>query len=450
MRGKIQRSMVLVITIMLLISYAVATLAVYRQTLRIVEDEIKQEADYICAAIEISGDHYLAEMDYVRKSTRVTLISKDGTVLYDSMDEELSFDDHSTRPEVEQAIRTGSGEDFRRSASYGTEMFYYANRMSDGNILRVSKSIASAYQMALEILPVMIGMAAVMLVFAWFLSGWQARKLVKPINALDLEQPLQNSVYEELTPLLRRIDQQNREKDAIALMRKEFSANVSHELKTPLTSVSGYAELLKEGLVREEDVPAFADHIYKEAQRLIRLVEDIIRLSRLDEQKIETEKEIVDLLTLAQETAVMLEPEARKAQIRLSVEGSSLPVLGIRHVLEEILFNICENAIKYNRPGGSVEILVAPEKGAPSVTVTDTGIGISPEDQERIFERFYRVDKSHSRKSGGTGLGLSIVKHGALVHDASIEVDSSPGSGTTMRILFPPAGDAPPAPQYPG
>lgn len=438
MRRRIQRSMILMISIMLLISYAVATVAVYVQTLRVVEDEIRQEADYICAAIEISGESYLREMDYVSRSTRVTLISPSGKVLYDARNDAISFDSHSDRPEVRAALADGAGDAFRWSESYHTQMFYQALRLSDGNILRVSKSVDSAYDMALKILPVMIVMALVMLAFAWRLSGWQAKRLVHPINTLDLERPLDNEVYEELSPLLERIDRQNRAKDAVALMRKEFSANVSHELRTPLTSVFGYAELLKDGLVRQEDIPKFAGHIYHEAQRLIRLVEDIMRLSRLDEhQEIQDRRERVDLYEIALEVADHLRQPAEQARIGLHVEGQRVYVNGIRHILEELLFNICENAIKYNHENGSVLVRTFMENDCPVIAVSDTGIGIPAEEQERIFERFYRVDKSHSKATGGTGLGLSIAKHGAMIHDAVIHVDSVPGKGTTMRIEFP-------------
>jgi len=437
MRGRIQRSMILMITVMLIISYGVATLALYFQTVRIVEDEIRQEADYICAAIEISGENYLREMDYVRKSTRVTLISPTGEILYDSMDREMSFENHADRPEVRKALAEGTGEDFRRSESYHTEMFYQAVRMSDGNVLRVSKSIDSAYDIALKIFPVMVIMAVLMLIFTWRLSYWQAKRLVHPINTLNLEKPLENDVYEELSPLLQRIDRQNRAKDMIALMRKEFSANVSHELRTPLTSVSGYAELLKDGMVRQEDIPKFAEHMYDEAQRLIRLVEDIMRLSRLDENPEPfNERERTDLYEVSCKTVEHLRHEAEQYHVKVSVGGETVFVDGVRHILEELLFNICENAIKYNHEGGSVYVWVGRVNSFPVVRVADTGIGIPEEEQERIFERFYRVDKSHSRQTGGTGLGLSIAKHGAMIHGAKIQVESMPGKGTTMSIRF--------------
>ena len=243
-------------------------------------------------------------------------------------------------------------------------------------------------------------------------------------------------MYEELTPLLMSIDRQNKEKDAIANMRKEFSANVSHELKTPLTSISGYAEIMKDGLVKPEDMKKFSERIYNEASRLITLVEDIIKLSRLDEGKVELEKVEVDLYQLAREVCSRLAPQANARDIRIEVTGESVVYRGIRQILDEMVYNICENAIKYNKDGGTLSVWVGSTLKGKKIIVTDTGIGIPADQQERIFERFYRVDKSHSKESGGTGLGLSIVKHGAMIHDADIRVESEVGKGTRMELTF--------------
>ena len=436
MRQKIQRSMTLVITTTLLVTFALLTIVVYRQNVRTMEEEIKQEADYICTAIEISGTGYLGEMDDVRRSTRVTWIDQDGTVLYDSGDGQEEMGNHADRPEVQAALESGEGQDIRRSDTVKQEMFYYAKRLSDGTVLRVSKTIASTFGSAMQILPVLAGIAALMILFAWLLSKWQVSKLIEPINKLDLEHPLENDVYEELTPLLESMDKQNKEKEAIANMRKEFSANVSHELKTPLTSISGYAEIMMNGLVKPEDVRGFSERIYNEASRLIVLIEDIIRLSKLDEGGVEVEKEEVDLYALTREVCSRLAHKAEKHSVHVEVSGEPVSVMGIRQVLNEMIYNICENAIKYNKLGGKVDVWVGRTLKGVKVIVTDTGIGIPEDQQERIFERFYRVDKSHSKETGGTGLGLSIVKHGALLHNATIHVDSSLGKGTRMELTF--------------
>ncbi len=436
MRRKIQRSMILVIAATLLVSMALLTFVVYRQNVGLMEEEARQEAGYICAAIEASGSAYLEEMDAQQEETRVTWIGSDGDVLYDSSEGQEDMENHADRPEVREAFQSGAGQDIRESDTLGRQMFYYAQRLSDGSVLRVSKTISSALGSALQILPGMAVIAVLMVGLAWMLSKWQVSKLIEPINKLDLEHPLENDVYEELTPLLESMDKQNKEKEAIANMRKEFSANVSHELKTPLTSISGYAEIMMNGLVRPEDVRGFSERIYNEASRLIVLIEDIIRLSKLDEGGGEVEKEEVDLYALTREVCSRLAHKAEKHSVHVEVSGEPVSILGIRQVLNEMIYNICENAIKYNKPGGKVDVWVGSTLKGVKVIVTDTGIGIPEDQQERIFERFYRVDKSHSKETGGTGLGLSIVKHGAILHNASIHVDSSLGKGTRMELTF--------------
>lgn len=437
LRNKIQKSMILVIVTTLLIAYAMTTVVVYRQNVSVMEREIRQEAQYIKAAIRDAGEGYLDEAASVQKETRLTLIGQDGQVLYDSEHtDEATLENHKNRPEVRQAVNLGEGQDVRRSDTLEQEMFYYALRLDDGTILRVARSMDSVLRTALEVLPGMTIIAGIMLAFALALSRWQVRRLIRPINELKLDDPLENEIYEEITPLLRRIDEQNKEKDAIANMRKEFSANVSHELKTPLTSISGYAEIMKNGMVRPEDMKKFSERIYNEASRLITLVEDIIKLSKLDEGEIEVEKEDVDLYEMTREIVSRLAPQAQARKVRVEVTGESVIYHGIRQVLDEMIYNICENAIKYNKEGGSLSVWVGATLQGKKVIVTDTGIGIPKDQQERIFERFYRVDKSHSKETGGTGLGLSIVKHGAMIHDAQIHVESEVGKGTKMEITF--------------
>ena len=437
LRNKIQKSMILVIVTTLLIAYAMTTVVVYRQNVGVMEREIRQEAQYIRAALRDAGEGYLDEAASVQKETRLTLIGQDGQVLYDSEHtDEATLENHKNRPEVRQAVNLGEGQDVRRSDTLEQEMFYYALRLDDGTILRVARSMDSVLRTALEVLPGMTIIAGIMLAFALALSRWQVRRLIRPINELKLDDPLENEIYEEITPLLRRIDEQNKEKDAIANMRKEFSANVSHELKTPLTSISGYAEIMKNGMVRPEDMKKFSERIYNEASRLITLVEDIIKLSKLDEGEIEVEKEDVDLYEMTREIVSRLAPQAQARKVRVEVTGESVIYHGIRQVLDEMIYNICENAIKYNKEGGSLSVWVGSTLKGKKVIVTDTGIGIPKDQQERIFERFYRVDKSHSKETGGTGLGLSIVKHGAMIHDAQIHVESEVGKGTKMEITF--------------
>ena len=437
MRKRIQRSMMLILAVTLLLFYAIMSVILYNRNLELLKREVKQEAEYICTAVNISGSGYLEKLSQVDEGTRVTQIDDSGNVLYDSSSEEEDMENHGARQEVKEALTSGTGESVRMSNTLGRELYYYAVLLDNGTVLRVAKSMDNLAMTALNVFPVIGGLAVLMIAFALFLAKWQTKKLIRPINELDLEHPLENTLYEELTPLLVAMDKQNKEKEAVSNMRKEFSANVSHELKTPLTSISGYAEIMKNGMVRPADIPVFSERIYKEARRLITLVEDIIKLSKLDEESVELEKEEVDLYELTREIVSRLSPQVSQKHIRMEVTGESVECYGIRQILDEMVYNVCENAIKYNNEGGRVSVWVGNTLEGPKVSVSDTGIGIPKEHQERIFERFYRVDKSHSKERGGTGLGLSIVKHGALLHGAKVSVDSVPGKGTRIEMLFP-------------
>lgn len=436
MRNKIQKSMLLVIFVTLLTSFSILMTVFYFVNLNGMKEEVKQETIYIKTAIGISGTKYLEEMDNAHVETRLTLISDEGEVLYDSREDEYTFQNHKARQEVRDAFQYGEGDALRQSATVGKPTYYYAVLLDDGMVLRASKTLDSLIPTIIDVLPLMIVLSGAMMVLAYFLSKWQTKRLIQPINELDLENPLENEVYEELTPLLVNIDQQNKAKEQIANMRKEFSANVSHELKTPLTSISGYAEIMKSGIAKPEDMARFSEKIYLEANRMITLIEDIIKLSKLDEKNIAAEKEEVDLYELCRETCNRLAFQAEKKKVRLEITGEKVVYQGVRHILDEMIYNICENAVKYNKDGGSVKIWVGKTLRGPKIIVADTGIGIPSDEQERIFERFYRVDKSHSKETGGTGLGLSIVKHGAIYHNAEIKVESELGKGTKMEILF--------------
>ena len=436
MRSKIQRSMILVLCITLAISYLLLTVAVYNQTFQNLQAEVEQEARYIKEAIDISGTDYLEAMDNVQQNTRVTVITPEGNVVYDTKDDELTLANHKNRIEVKAALLHGEGRDVRVSDTIKERSIYYALLLKDGNVLRVSRTVDNVLPMFIQVLPYITVIAVVMICFAIILARWQTSRLIRPINELDLNEPLKNEIYEEFKPLLERIDKQNKEKDAAAQMRKEFSANVSHELKTPLTSISGYAEIMKSGLVKPEDMPKFSERIYDEACRLITLVEDIIKLSKLDEERVEIEKEDVDLYELAMDVCSRLSLPAERKGVQIKVHGESVICHGVRPVLQEMIYNICANGIKYNKDGGKLDVWVGNTLSGKKVIVRDSGIGIPKEDLDRIFERFYRVDKSHSKQSGGTGLGLSIVKHGAMLHQAEVHVESELGKGTKMELIF--------------
>ena len=489
------------------------------------EHQLGDELRIAAAAVEANGSTYLEKIKSDR--FRVTWIASDGTVLYDTQADAAQMENHLEREEVREALETGTGSSSRYSATLLQKTVYSASRLTDGTVLRLSASRATMGALLLGAFQPILLVVIVLLVLSSLLASRLAKRIVEPLNALDLEHPLENDAYEELSPLLRRItagmneglvlldekgavlninpaaqtlfgvtgacvgqdfltvdrehsmslalrtamtdghsevraerggreyqfDLSRIESDgkvvgAVLLAfdmtaqafaersRREFTANVSHELKTPLQGIIGSAELLENGMVKPEDMPRFVGHIRAEAQRLVTLIGDIIRLSELDEGG-ELPTETVDLLPLAQEAAENLRAAAEAKGVTVTVSGENAPVTGVRRLLYEIVYNLCDNAIKYNADGGSVDVRVGAEGGSACLTVRDTGIGIPPEHQSRIFERFYRVDKSHSKASGGTGLGLSIVKHAVAYHHGTIALKSEVGKGTEITVRFP-------------
>ena len=436
MRKKILNHTCLLIVFSVLLTFLAAGLVMYGKYNEDLKESVRDSTKYIQDGVEKMGNSYLDEALGQATSARITLLDPKGNVLFDSLEDSAELENHSNRPEFIQAEKSGYAESLRYSETLSKQNFYCAVKLADGDILRVGRTTDSVFSTMLSSSLLLGGLLIVILAVAFVLVRRQTRDLIEPINTLDLEEPLENEVYEELTPLLESIDKQNKEKEAIANMRKEFSANVSHELKTPLTSISGYAEIMKSGIVKPEDMPRFSEKIYNEARRLITLVEDIIKLSHLDEGKVELEKEDIDLYELTREIISRLAPQASAKKVHMELTGESVIYNGVRQILDEMVYNICENAIKYNKEGGEIRIWVGNTLNGKKIIVTDTGIGIPEDQKERIFERFYRVDKSHSREIGGTGLGLSIVKHGAILHNAKIHVDSELGKGTRMELTF--------------
>ena len=435
-KKKIQQSMTVILTVTLVLAYVILSVILYNRNMNLLQTEVKQEAAYIREAINLSDSDYMKQMDNVVESTRVTQIKADGTVLYDSRRDADILKNHGNRKEVREALSKGEGADVRKSETVGKDMYYYALLLNDGTVLRVSKSIDNLASTAVSLMPVMGILAVLTILFAFALARWQTNRLIKPINELDLERPLDSDIYEELSPLLEAMDRQNREKEAVANMRKEFSANVSHELKTPLTSISGYAELIETGMASEQDTVRFAHGIHNSANRLLTLINDIIRLSELDGTEGEADTELLDLHEMAQNCVEMLSMSAEKHNVTIALSGTECYVTANRQMMEELLYNLCDNAIRYNNPGGSVDVQTYARDGHTYLIVKDTGIGISKEHQERIFERFYRVDKSRSKSTGGTGLGLAIVKHIIAKSHANLELESEPGKGTTIKVVF--------------
>ena len=559
MTKRIFRSILAASAAVLLASLVIVMGCLYNYFGTVQENQLKDELRLAAYAVEESGQDYLEKLtlrDYRYTWTpdyRLTWIAPDGTVLFDTVDPAGQMDNHADRIEIREAFAAGESRSVRYSATLTQRTLYYARLLNNATVLRISVSQATLPVLLLAMLQpiLLVGLLAILLSAA--LAGWMAKRIVRPLNSLDLENPLENDAYEELAPLLRRIHQQRRQisdqvrnlqektdefeqitghmKEGLVLLdnggtilsinpaaqrifgvepschgqrfltvdkdhslylaiqtaledghseiraerndrefqfdvsgiesdglvigaallafdvteqaaaersRREFTANVSHELKTPLQSILGSAELLKNGLVRPEDVSRFAELIHTEAARLVALVDDIIHLSRLDEGAAPP-KEPVDLLETAERAAAALRDGAAKKRVQISVAGEHIQIDGVPSFLYEMIYNLCDNAVKYNVEGGRVDISVSGGKQGVAVTVADTGIGIPAEYQDRIFERFFRVDKSRSKASGGTGLGLSIVKHIAQYHHAAIELRSDTG-GSTISVVFPPRG----------
>lgn len=444
MKKKILTHTSVMIILTVLLTFIAASFVMYDKFDTIMKDGVKDEAEYIKVGMEETGDAYLSEKVGNATDTRITLTDAEGNVLYDSEADAKKLPNHSDRPEFVQAMNEGQGEVVRYSETLSQQTFYYAVKLNDGEILRLAKTTDSVFHTLFTSFAVLGILMLVIILVEFVLAKQQTKQLIEPINNLDLEHPLENVCYDELKPLLLRVDQQNKQIAAqleelkqTEAVRREFSANVSHELKTPLMSISGYAELMMNGMVRPENIKDFSGRIYKEANRLGNLVADIIQLSRLDEQQdTNVAMENVNLDELAEDVVNNLMDHARKKDIRLEYYGKSVEILGVRHVLYEMFYNIADNAVRYTNPGGHIRIYVGRKGDRPYYMVEDNGIGIPKSEQKRIFERFYRVDKSHSRQTGGTGLGLSIVKHGAMLHHAQINVDSDLGKGTKMELLF--------------
>ena len=549
MTRKIFSSTMLVAGIVLLAAAVIIIGVLYEYFGGVQTNELRGELGLAAVAVEADGTDYLEKL--TAESCRLTWIAPDGTVIYDTRRDAESLENHAAREEVAEALTTGYGDSTRYSATLLQKTIYSARRLSDGSVLRISVSRQTAAVLALGIIQPILVVLLAALILSGVLARRVSRRIVEPLNTLDLDHPLKNDVYEELTPLLKRINAQHQEieaqmrelrrrtdeftqvtgsmKEGLVLLdergtvlsinaaarelfgaaedcvgadfltvershdmsaavekaresghselrmprggreyqfdisriesggetvgtvilafditeqeyaernRREFTANVSHELKTPLQGIIGSAELIENGMVKPEDVPRFVGHIHTEAARLVTLIGDIIRLSQLDEGD-EMPKERFDILAEAKSAVDSLAPAAAARNIMLSAEGESAEINGVRRLVYEIIYNLADNAIKYNKDGGSVRVTVEKCGGDAVLTVADTGIGIAPEHQSRIFERFYRVDKSHSKASGGTGLGLSIVKHAAAYHHAKIELESAEGEGTTIRVIFP-------------
>lgn len=550
MKNKIFRALVALAAMAVLVASGLITFLVSQDYFNETKKELAQEARYISMGLESGGNDFLNKIAAENGSNvRITLIDKDGIVLFDNQAEAKTLENHAMRQEIMEAVAVGAGEAERFSDTLDKTTYYYAVRLEDGKILRLARTIDSIYKSVLQMLPIMGGIVIVVAFLASIVARRVTFNLIKPLDQVNLDEPLDNETYDELAPFLTRIAKQKRqlsknlkklrgkqeeltiitnnmneglvllngqqnvlfinesaakifgfsakevigrniltvdraqevqdllqkvsqagkgeglyekdghfyqlsgssvngsgsviliydvtEKMTAEKLRREFSANVSHELKTPLQSILGYAEIMKNGLVKDEDKQRFLERIHAEAGNMIELIQNIMELSRLDENKTLDEFEDVDLLKLAQSVTLRLKHKAQTKGVTLNVSGSSACVCGVQSILSEVLYNLVDNSIKYNKDNGKVDVKVQDGSEEVTVSVSDTGIGIGAADRERVFERFYRADKSHSKEIGGTGLGLSIVKHGVLFHKGRVELESETGVGTTITFVLP-------------
>ncbi len=450
MKVKVLQNVYIVAVAIFVITMLVTLLIEYRYVSTEQQKEFREQAQYMSELIEKSGTNVLQQTTSTQSiRLRVTVIDKDGSVAYDSQEIAASLENHAEREEVKDAFAKGTGESKRYSETLRRQTFNYAVRMADGRVLRVSQECFTMGQLAIRLIYPMSIMLVLVLVFSALIAVRIGRKVTEPIDAIDPACPETKDAYPELQPLVRRIQAQNRqlyeqmnelkeEHKKQDTMRREFTANVSHELKTPLTSISGYAEILGAGMVEEKDVTRFANKIHDEAQRLITLVGDIIKLSQLDD-KDETilASEPVDLYRVSEEMMSVLSDAASAKHVSVFLSGTHEVVPGSPQIIGEMVYNLIDNAIKYNNQNGRVQVTVEDDGDGAILIVHDNGIGIPRAELPRVFERFYRVDKSHSKEIGGTGLGLSIVKHGAAFHGATVQLDSELGMGTKITIRFP-------------
>lgn len=388
-----------------------------------------------------------AVLEYVEKgfdpkidNLRITVIDAGGTVNYDSNADIGIMENHGDRPEVQKAMETGQGQSIRKSGTLEKNTYYYAEKMSSGQVLRVAKEAGSIWQFFIKILPMIAAELIIAITVCIIISRFLSKRLIEPIGqmAQNLDSEERMETYEEIQPFVDKIYSQHKDLKKSAKMRQEFTANVSHELKTPLASISGYAELIETGIAKEKDVQRFAGEIHKNSNRLLSLINDIIELSQLDVMDHEMSTQSVTMSQLAVSCVDMLQMNAEQHEITILTDRieEDCVIQANQEMMEEVIYNLCDNAIRYNKPGGHVWVSTFREHDKVIFQVRDDGIGISKEDQSRIFERFYRVDKARSKQNGGTGLGLAIVKHIAEQHNAEIKIDSTLNKGTTMSLIF--------------
>lgn len=437
MKKKINLQFLIMSVTAIILTLVISTLVSYE----VLKDEVMEDLHTYARVLVETGA--FSDMDHIsydakEDGLRVTVIAEDGSVEYDSNANASDMDNHEKRPEIEAAIESGEGSTIRRSSTLERSMFYYAVLLDNGNVLRVAKESDNVLSIMSSTFPLLLGLAVVLFAVGALFSHLLTKSIVAPVEQManDMDHLESIRVYKELRPFITTIQKQHEDIRKNADMRQEFTANVSHELKTPLTSISGYSELIESGMATDEDVVRFAGEIHQNANRLLTLINDIIRLSELDVSTQEVVYEQLDLYAMAEKCVDMLQVNAENHDVMLQLSGKSAYVNANREMMNELLYNLCDNAIRYNKKGGRVDVSVEETDTEVVLSVKDTGIGISKEHQERIFERFYRVDRSRSKLTGGTGLGLAIVKHIVAQHHANLELESEKDAGTQIRVRF--------------
>lgn len=437
MKKKLYAKFMLIAAIAIVVTAACAVTLFYRILLEQIFDDLKANAHFV-SQMEMEKMSEKTSEQMSGDGIRITLIDSAGTVIFDSVLNAKQMENHGGRPEIARALSVGEGRGMRKSATSARHTFYYAMRLSDGNVLRIGKVSSSVYHLFRNMTGLILGVGIGAFVVCVFFAKRLTKQIVEPIEKMAANIALVDEayVYEEMRPFVSTIKQQHVDILNHVQIRQEFTANVSHELKTPLTAISGYAELIASGMTQGCDTVHFANEIHNSAERLQTLINDIIKLSELDSSDLKLAFEPFDLYSMAEDCISQMQLQAQKNEVTLSLEGEPVLINGNRTLIEELMFNLCSNAVRYNRRGGSVAIVVKNTEGRPLLVVEDTGIGIPKEQQDRVFERFYRVDKSRSKSTGGTGLGLAIVKHIVAQHDAQISLESEEGTGTRITVLF--------------
>ena len=439
MKRKLYLRMTLVSVVMMLITMTVTVGMFYNLFSEQVMEDLKTHV-HILKTTEAVLDYVEKGFDPKIDNLRITVIDKDGEVKYDSNADIGTMDNHVNRPEIKQALKTGEGKAERKSNTLDKTTYYYAEKMENGQVLRVAKEVGSMWQFFMKILPVLFFEFVIAIVVCFVVSKMLAKRLVEPIENLaqNLDEDTEIETYAEIKPFLDKIHSQHKALKKSANLRQDFTANVSHELKTPLASISGYAELIETGMAKEDDIQRFAGEIHKSSIRLLSLINDIIELSELDVMDGEMSTTDINLTEEALNCVNMLQMNASKHGVTITFDKKSddCVIKANKDMIQEVIFNLCDNAIRYNKKDGKVEVSVTQKGNNISLKVKDNGIGIQKKEQKRVFERFYRFDKARSKKTGGTGLGLAIVKHIAEQHKAEILIESQPNEGTTISVIF--------------